>query len=133
MSFRIRYDADKRQVNLLFYGESTYGSRIEAVRQLVVKFGHLKPLRILADVRKVTKMSMSKEEQEAFGLFVGAQDILKNAHIAVLTNPQLNTTAVMRNTARQQGAEFYFFLTVAEADAWLASRTVVRGAADVPG
>ncbi|MFD1215113.1 MULTISPECIES: hypothetical protein [Microbulbifer] len=127
MSFRIRYDAEQRLVRLLFYGEATFDSRIEAIRQLAARYGHLKPLRILADVRKVSKMSMSKEEQIAFGWFVGGQEALKNAHIAVLNKPQLNTTAVMRNAARQQGLELFSFLTEAEALEWLASRNEVPG------
>lgn len=127
MSFRIRYDGEQRVVRMLFFGEATFDSRIEAIRQLAASYGHLKPLRVLADVRKVTKMSMSKEEQVAFGWFVGGQAVLKDAHVAVLNKPQLNTTAVMRSAARQYGLEFYSFLTEAEALDWLASRSEVPG------
>lgn len=125
MSFQIRYDNQKRVVLLLLYGEATYENRVEAARQLVAKHGHRKPLRILADVRRVTKISMTLEEQQRYGSFVASVPALRAARIAVLNKPSLNTTAVMRNQARQDGLEFFSFLTEAEAMNWLTSSTEV--------
>ncbi|WP_043317647.1 hypothetical protein [Microbulbifer sp. HZ11] len=125
MSFQIRYDNQNRVVFLLLYGEATYENRLQAARQLVAKYGHLKPLRILADVRKVVKLSMTLEEQQRYGRFVASVPELRAARIAILNNPSLNTTAVMRNQARQDGLEFFSFLTEAEALQWLTSTAEV--------
>lgn len=126
MSFQIRYDKQNRVVSLVLYGEATFDNRVQAARQLVAKYGHLKPLRILADARKVTKLSLTLEEQRRYGSFVASVPELRAARIAVLNNAQLNTTAVMRNQARQDGLELFSFLTEAEALQWLTST------ADVP-
>ncbi|WP_231759627.1 hypothetical protein [Microbulbifer elongatus] len=126
MSFQFRYDNQSRVVYLLLYGEATLDNRIRAARQLVAKYGHLKPLRILADVRKVSRLSMTLDEQRQYGSFVASVPELRAARIAVLNNTQLNTTAVMRKQARQGGLNFFSFLTEAEALQWLTST------ADVP-
>ena len=127
MSFQIRYDAGSRLVRMLFYGEATYDNRVEAVRQLVAKYGHMQPLRILADVRRVQKMSMSGEEQARFGSYVAQIPALQGARIAILNRAQLNTTAVMRNSAHSEGLEFFSFLTEAQALNWLTSSAEVPG------
>jgi len=126
MSFQIRYDSQSRVVNMLLYGEATYQNRVEAVRQLVAKYGHLKPLRVLADVRRVTRMSMSLEEQRRYGVFLGGLPALNGARIAILNRAELNTTAVMRNHAHSAGLVLHSFLTEASAMQWLTS------AAEVP-
>ncbi|WP_160154428.1 hypothetical protein [Microbulbifer sp. ALW1] len=125
MSFQIRYDNQSRVVTMLLYGEATYENRMEAVRQLVAKYGHFKPLRVLADVRRVTKMSMTLEEQQRYGAYIGQLPALQGARIAMLNRAQLNTTAVMRNHARVGGLELFSFLTEAAAMSWLTSSAEV--------
>ncbi|WP_299598643.1 hypothetical protein [uncultured Microbulbifer sp.] len=110
---------------MLLYGEATYENRMEAVRQLVAKYGHLKPLRVLADVRRITKMSMTHDEQQRYGTYLGQLEALKGARVAILNTAQLNTTAVMRNHARDGGLELHSFLTEAEAMSWLTSSAEV--------
>ena len=127
MSFQIRYDNQLRVVKVFLYGEATYENRMEAVRQLVAKYGHLKPLRVLADVRRVTKMSMSMEEQQRYGVYVAQLPAMVGARFAMINRAGLNTTAVMRTTARENGLELFSFLTEAEAMKWLTS------VAEVPG
>ncbi|WGL18089.1 hypothetical protein PVT68_07285 [Microbulbifer bruguierae] len=127
MNFKIRYDSRNRVVYLLLYGEATYANRMEAVRQLVGKYGHLKPLRVLADVRGVTQMSMTLEEQERLGRFVAQLPEMSGARIAMLNRRELNTTAVMRNKARENGLELFSFLTEATAMNWLTSSAEVPG------
>lgn len=121
MSFQIRYDSQKRVVRILLYGEATYANRVEAVRQLVAKYGHLDPLRVLADVRRVTKMSMTLEEQKRYGVYLGQIPELKGARVATLNRAELNTTAVMRNRAKDAGLILHSFLTERQAMAWLTS------------
>lgn len=125
MSFQIRYDSQNRLVKILLYGEATYENRMEAVRQVVAKYGHLKPLRVLADVRRVSKMSMTHHEQQRYGAYLGQLESLKAARIAILNKAQLNTTAVMRNHARVGGLELHSFLTEAAAMSWLTSNAEV--------
>ena len=125
MSFQIRYNSQKRVVMILLYGEATYENRLEAVRQLAAKYGHLKPLRVLADVRRVTKMSMSLEQQQRYGACVAGMPALAGARIAVVNKPDLNTTAVMKSKAREGGLELFSFLTEAEAMSWLTSNAEV--------
>ena len=125
MSFQIRYNSQNRVVNMLLYGEATYENRMEAVRQLVAKYGHLKPLRVLADVRRVTKMSMTLDQQQRYGVYLGQLQTLQGARIAVLNRAQLNTTAVMRNYARESGLVLHSFLTEAAAMSWLTSNAEV--------
>ena len=125
MSFQIRYDSQSRVVNMLLYGEATYENRVEAVRQLVAKYGHLKPLRVLADVRRVTRMSMTLEEQQRYGAFLGELPALNGARIAILNRAELNTTAVMRNHARNAGLVLHSFLTEGSAMQWLTSSAEV--------
>lgn len=127
MSFRIRFDTQARVARMLFYGEATYANRVEAVRQLIAKYGHLKPLRVLADVRQVQKMSMTAEEQAHFGTFVARALAMQGSRIAILNGNQLNTTAVMRNKAREEGLVFFSFLTEAEALSWLTSSAELPG------
>lgn len=125
MSFQIRYDSQNRIVNMLLYGEATYENRIEAVRQLVAKYGHLNPLRVLADVRGVTKMSMTVAEQQRYGAYLGQLSALNGARIAILNRAELNTTAVMRNHAGKSGLVLHSFLTEAAARQWLTSSAEV--------
>ncbi|MFV8783844.1 hypothetical protein ACNKU7_15610 [Microbulbifer sp. SA54] len=127
MSFRIRFDSHNRVARMLFYGEATYDNRVEAVRQLIAKYGHLQPLRVFADVRQVRKMSMTAEEQARFGSFVACALVTRGARIAILNGNQLDTTAVIRNKAREGGLEFFSFLTEAEALSWLTSSAEVPG------
>lgn len=125
MSFRIRYDSQQRVVLMLFFGEATFENRVEAVRQLVALYGHLKPLRVFADVRRVTRMSMSHEEQQLFGRFLAQIPALTGGRIAILNRAEWNTSAVMRTTAQEDGLELYSFLTEASAMKWLTSATAV--------
>lgn len=127
MSFRIRYDSQRRVVCILLYGEATFENRLEAVHQLVAKYGHLKPLRVLADVRRVTKMSMSLEEQQRYGVYLAQLPAMSGARIAMLNRVELNTTAVMRTKARENGLELFSFVTEAEAMKWLVSTAEVPG------
>ncbi|WP_226667910.1 hypothetical protein [Microbulbifer aggregans] len=127
MSFRIRFDARNRVARMLFYGEATYENRVEAIRQLIAKYGHLKPLRVLADVRKVQSMSMTAEEQARLGTFAGRTLAAHGARIAVLNSNQLNTTAVIRHRARDEGLELFHFLTEGEALSWLTSSAELPG------
>ncbi|QKX17438.1 hypothetical protein [Microbulbifer sp. YPW1] len=126
MSFQIRYDSQNRVVRMLLYGEATYANRVEAVRQLVAKYGHLQPLRVFADVRRVSKMSMTLEEQQRYGVYLGQIPALYGARVAILNRAELNTTAVMRNKARDGGLVLHSFLTERAAMKWLTS------AAEVP-
>ncbi|HEY8569288.1 hypothetical protein [Microbulbifer sp.] len=125
MSFRIRYDSQQRVVKVLLYGEATYENRMEALHQLVAKYGHLKPLRVMADVRRVVKMSMTLEEQQRYGVYLGQLPAMAGARFAMLNRKELNTTAVMRTTARENGLELFSFLTEAEAMKWLTSSAEV--------
>ncbi|WP_105101836.1 hypothetical protein [Microbulbifer pacificus] len=125
MSFQIRYDSQQRIVKIHLYGEATYENRIDALRQLVAKYGHQKPLRVLADVRGVTKMSMSLEEQQHYGVYMAQLPAMTGARIAILNRAELNTTAVMRTKARENGLELFSFLTEAEAIKWLTSTAEV--------
>ena len=125
MSFQIRYGGQNRVVRITLYGEATYENRMEAVRQLVAKYGHLKPLRVFADVRQVTKMSMTMEEQQRYGYYLAELQALEGARIAMLNKPELNTTAIMRTKARENGLELFSFLTEAEAMNWLTSSAEV--------
>ncbi|QIL91600.1 hypothetical protein GNX18_18785 [Microbulbifer sp. SH-1] len=112
---------------MLLYGEATFENRLEALHQLVAKYGHLKPLRVLADVRRVTKMSMSLEEQQRYGVYLAQLPAMSGARIAMLNRVELNTTAVMRAKAKENGLELFSFFTEAAAMKWLVSTAEVPG------
>ena len=108
-------------VNVIYSGKVSLEMRLQAVEQVCGNHGHLKPLKILADVRKLV-MDLSFDEQQAFGKQLANNPGLTNARVAVLHQPDFNPNAIIDDSAFNNGYMLAQFSSPDDAELWLLNK-----------
>ena len=98
MSYIIELNKPLEIVNVIYSGKVSLDMRLQAVDQVCFNYSHLKPLRILVDVRELV-MDLSIEEQQAFGKYLASHPGLTNAKVAVVHKPDFNPNVVIDDSA----------------------------------
>ena len=118
MAFKIDLDEALKIVNVVYSGKVSFGMRMQAVEQVCRNLGHLKPLKILVDVRRLV-MGLSFEEQQDFGKHLANNPALTDARVAVLHKPDFNPNAIIDDSAFNNGYMLAQFSSQADAELWL--------------
>jgi len=117
-NFKLRYHAAGRYIRMFFFGEVGLQGRLQALRQVVGRFGHLKQLRLLVDMR-YAKSSMTPAELRQIAGFVLREPQLRRARIALLHTRDFNLAAVSAERLAARGHSTRLFLVESEALTWL--------------
>ncbi len=75
---------------------------MRAAEQACSKHGHLKPLKILVDVRGLV-MDLSFDEQQVFGQYLASYPGLSDARVAVLHVAEFNLNTIIDDSAFNSG------------------------------
>ena len=118
MTYKIEHDALSDIVSVIYYGKVGLESRLHAVEDVCKDYGHLKPLKILVDVRELI-MDLYLSEQDAFGEYLANHYGLTNARVAMLHVPSFNPNVVIDASAHQNGYKVSEFSSPEDAKAWL--------------
>ena len=108
-------------VNVIYSGKVSLEMRLQAVEQVCGNYGHLKPLKILVDVRELV-MDLSFDEQQAFGKQLASNPGLTNARVAVLHQPDFNPNAIIDDSAFNNGYMLAQFSSPDDAELWLLNK-----------
>ena len=118
MSYVIHKDEALGIVNVTYTGTVSLHNRMQAVERVCRNYSHLKPLKILVDVRELI-MDLSIEEQQAFGKHLANHPGLTNAKVAVLHKSDFNPNVVIDNSAFSNGYMLAQFSSLTDAESWL--------------
>ena len=118
MSYVIHLDDPLNIVTVTYTGTVTLHNRMQAVERVCRNYSHLKPLKILVDVRELV-MDLSIEDQQAFGKHLANHPGLANARVAVLHKSDFNPNVVIDDSAYNEGYVLAQFSSRADAELWL--------------
>jgi hypothetical protein len=118
MIYKIDLNESLDIVNVVYSGKVSLDMRMQAVKQTCSDLGHLKPLKILVDVRGLV-MRLSFEEQQDFGKHLANNPALTDARVAVLHKPDFNPNAIIDDSAFNNGYMLAQFSSQADAELWL--------------
>jgi len=121
MSYIIDLNKPLEIVNVIYSGKVSLEMRLQAVEQVCGNYGHLKPLKILVDVRELV-MDLSFDEQQAFGKQLANNPGLTNARVAVLHKPDFNPNAIIDDSAFNNGYMLAQFSSPDDAELWLLNK-----------
>jgi len=121
MSYIIELNKPLEIVNVIYSGKVSLDMRLQAVDQVCFNYSHLKPLRILVDVRELV-MDLSFDEQQAFGKQLANNPGLTNARVAVLHKPNFNPNAIIDDSAFNNGYLLAQFSSPDDAELWLLNK-----------
>ncbi|WP_346838945.1 hypothetical protein [Microbulbifer sp. SAOS-129_SWC] len=117
-NFKLRYHVNGRYVRITFFGLVGLEGRLQALRQLVSRFGHLHTPRLLADMR-YARNRMSPAELRQVAEFILRDPRLRRARIAVLRARGLSLSAMSAERLAARGHNSRHFLVESQALAWL--------------
>ncbi|MFC6634688.1 hypothetical protein [Microbulbifer taiwanensis] len=120
-NFKIRYLTGGRIVRIHFIGRVGLAERLQVAGQVVGRYRHLNPLRLLVDTR-YAETTMSTAEQRRFAEFIRQHPVLRRARIAVLFRSGDSPVALTASRIAQRAGNTRQFLVESEALAWLRSR-----------
>ena len=118
MAYTIDLNESLEIVNVVYTGKVSLDMRMQAVEQVCSSYSHLKPLKILVDVRGLI-MDLSFDEQQAFGKNLANNPVLTDARVAVLHKPDFNPNAIIDDSAFNNGYMLAQFSSQADAELWL--------------
>jgi len=118
MAYTIDLNESLGIVNVVYSGKVSLDMRMQAVHQVCSSYSHLKPLKILVDVRGLI-MDLSFDEQQAFGKSLANNPVLTDARVAVLHKPDFNPNAIIDDSAFNNGYMLAQFSSQADAELWL--------------
>lgn len=118
MSYIIHLDESLNIVNVTYTGTVSLHNRMQAVERVCRNYSHLRPLKILVDVRELV-MDLSIEEQQAFGKHLAHHPGLTHARVAVLHKPDFNPNVVIDDSAYNDGYMLAQFSSLTDAELWL--------------
>ena len=118
MSYVINLDEPLSIVNVTYTGTVNLHNRMQAVERVCRSYSHLRPLKILVDVRELV-MDLTIEEQREFGKHLAGHSGLANARVAVLHKPDFNPNVVIDDSAFNDGYNLAQFSSRHEAEMWL--------------
>ncbi|WP_346838944.1 hypothetical protein [Microbulbifer sp. SAOS-129_SWC] len=117
--FAIQYIPSERVARVAFAGRLELAERVRAMRQVAEKYHHLKPLRLLVDLRYQDPSSMAAGEQRQMAEFVRTNPVLREAHIAMLYGRDYRATALVSGLVARALPNARAFMVESEAMAWL--------------
>jgi len=118
MSYRIKFNESLETVNVIYTGTCNLEMRKQAVEQVCNNYSHLKPLKILVDVRDLV-MDLSFEDQQMFGEYLANHPGLTHARVAVLHKHDFNPNVIIDDSAYNQGYILAQFSSQSDAELWL--------------
>ena len=118
MSYHINFNESLETVNVIYSGTVSIEMRKQAVEQVCSKYSHLKPLKILVDVRDLV-MDLSFNDQQAFGEYLANHPELTHARVAVLHKHDFNPNLVIDDSAYNNGYTLAQFSSHTDAELWL--------------
>jgi len=118
MSYRINFNESLEIVNVIYSGTVSLEMRKQTVEQVCSNYSHLKPLKILVDVRDLV-MDLSFEDQQAFGEYLANHPGLTYARVAVLHKHDFNPNVVIDDSAYNEGYILAQFSSQTDAELWL--------------
>ena len=118
MSYVIHKDVALGIVTVTYTGAVSLHNRMQAVERVCRNYSHLKPLKILVDVRELV-MDLSIEEQQAFGKHLAKHPGLTNARVAVLHKSDFNPNVEIDKIAFSNGYMLAQFSSLNDAEKWL--------------
>jgi hypothetical protein len=118
MSYSIHLNKSLEIVNVIYSGTVSLEMRKQAVEQVCSNYSHLKPLKILVDVRDLV-MDISFEDQQAFGEHLANHPGLTHARAAVLHKHDFNPNVVIDDSAYNNGYLLSQFSSRTNAESWL--------------
>lgn len=118
MTYRINFNDSTEIVNVVYSGTVSLDMRKQAVEEVCTEHGHIKPLKIMVDVRELV-MDLSFEDQQAFGEHLANHPGLTYARVAVLHKPDFNPNFVIDDSAFNHGYKLAQFSTPHNAELWL--------------
>jgi len=121
MSYVIHLDDSLNIVNVVYTGTVNLTNRMHAVERVCRNYSHLKPLKILVDVRELV-MDLSFAEQQAFGKHLANHPGLTNARVAVLHKHDFNPNIIIDDSAYNNGYLLAQFSSHTDAELWLSKK-----------
>jgi len=121
MSYVIHKDESLNIVNVTYTGTVNLHDRMQAVERVCRNYSHLRPLKILVDVRELV-MELSIEDQQAFGKHLANHPGLTNARVAVLHQRDFNPNVVIDDSAYNNGYVLAQFSSPTDAELWLSGK-----------
>lgn len=118
MTYHINLNESLEIVNVIYSGTVSLEMRKQAVEQVCSNHSHIKPLKILVDVRDIV-MDLSFEDQQAFGEHLANHPGLTHARVAVLHKPDFNPNVVIDDSAYNKGYVLAQFSSRTDAESWL--------------
>ena len=118
MSYHINFNESLELVNVIYSGTVSIEMRKQAVEQVCSNYSHLKPLKILVDVRDLV-MDLSFNDQQAFGEYLANHPGLTHARVAVLHNHDFNPNVIIDDSAYNEGYVLAQFSSQTDAELWL--------------
>ena len=118
---KIRLEKVGRVVRCTPVGDVSFADMSNASYLISQKYGHLRPVRILVDVRHV-KIIMTPRESQQFAQFVSGLPGFDEARIAVLHGMSHNPMAATDRESRASGLLVRSFFCETESYSWLTIR-----------
>lgn len=105
-------------VHVIYSGVVSLNERIQAVEDVCRSYSHLRPLKILVNVRELD-MDLSIREQQKLGQFLATHPGLSNARVAVLHKKSHNPNLCVDISAFNFGYVLAQFINTKQAEQWL--------------
>lgn len=121
MTYSVSLDEALEVVRVSYSGIVTLNERMQAVENVCRPYSHLKPLKILVNVREL-EMHLSIQDQKTFGRFLATHLELKNARVAVLHKNSHNPNLCVDASAYNLGYTRAEFINTKDAEEWLNDR-----------
>ncbi len=118
MNYKIVFDETFEIVNVIYIGSVCLLERLQEVDEICKRYSHLKPLRILVNVRELV-MDLSLQEQQYLGKYIASQSGFVHAKVAVLHNPGHNPNFIVDSCAFNNGHRIAEFDKRRDAESWL--------------
>lgn len=118
MSYSINFNKSLEIVSVIYSGTVSLEMRKQVVEQVCSNYSHLKPLKILVNVRDLV-MDLSFEDQQAFGEYLANHPGLTHARVAVLHKHEFNPNVVIDDSAYNNGYILAQFSSQTDAELWL--------------
>nr|WP_010132617.1 hypothetical protein [Microbulbifer agarilyticus] len=122
MSVQIRLESGTRVVRCSPQGDVSFDEMANASLRISQKYGHVRPLRILVDVRFV-QVHMSADDNKRFAQFVAQLPGYGSAKIVVLHPLSHNPMSATDRVSREGGLSICQCVSEGEAYAWLAAES----------
>jgi hypothetical protein len=118
MVYKIDFDAALGVIHVIYNGRVCLSDRVRAVMDVCNSYSHLKPLKMLINVREM-EMDLTHGEQISFGEYLASIPVFLGARVAVLHKSNNNPNFLIDATAFANGYTLAQFHITREALDWL--------------